>query len=163
MFFRWFWGKATIGFIGLRWLSTIGPRMEWLLWSLESMKPSAFGFLNVLPFSPFLMVLLTIVIFFFWDAFLYAHDKGHGHAHGWWHGHAYDICFFVPMVIATGMPMTNSTGTSMLCVFVPMVMATGMPMAYTMGVPMTMCTGTSTIGKHAPRTSLFYIWFWWRI
>ena len=30
-----------------------------------------------------------------------------------------------------------------------MAMATGMPMAYTMGVPMTMCTGTSTIGKHA--------------
>ena len=30
-----------------------------------------------------------------------------------------------------------------------MVMAKGMPMAYAMGVPMTMCTGTSTIGKHA--------------
>ena len=55
------------------------------------------------------------------------------------------------MVIATGMPMTNSTGTSMLCVFVPIVIATGMPMAYTMGVPMTMCTGTSNIGKHASR------------
>ena len=30
MVFRWFWGQATIGFDGLRWLSTIGPMMEWL-------------------------------------------------------------------------------------------------------------------------------------
>merc|ERR1719341_2015563 len=30
MVFRWFWGHATIGFDGLRWLSTIGPTMEWL-------------------------------------------------------------------------------------------------------------------------------------
>ena len=30
MVFRWFWGHATIGFNGLRWLSTIGPTMEWL-------------------------------------------------------------------------------------------------------------------------------------
>ena len=30
MVFQWFWGQATIGFDGLRWLSTIGPAMEWL-------------------------------------------------------------------------------------------------------------------------------------
>ena len=30
MVFRWFWGHKTIGFDGLRWLSTIGPTMEWL-------------------------------------------------------------------------------------------------------------------------------------
>ena len=30
MVFQWFWGHATIGFDGLRWLSTIGPTMEWL-------------------------------------------------------------------------------------------------------------------------------------
>ena len=35
-----------------------------------------------------------------------------------------------------------------------MVMAMGMPMAYTMGVPMNMCKGTSTIGKHAPRSAV---------
>ena len=58
--------------------------------------------------------------------------------------------FFVPMVIATGTPMTNGMGMPMMCAFfVPMVIATGMPMANAMGVPMTMCTGTSTIGKHA--------------
>ena len=27
---QWFWGQATIGFDGCRWLSTIGPTMEWL-------------------------------------------------------------------------------------------------------------------------------------
>ena len=31
MVFRLFWGQAPIGFNGLRWLSTIGPAMEWLL------------------------------------------------------------------------------------------------------------------------------------
>ena len=30
MVFRWFWGQATIGFDGFRWLSTIGTTMEWL-------------------------------------------------------------------------------------------------------------------------------------
>ena len=30
MVFQWFWGHTTIGFDGLRWLSTIGPTMEWL-------------------------------------------------------------------------------------------------------------------------------------
>ena len=29
MVFRWFLGQATIGNDGVRWLSTIGPRMEW--------------------------------------------------------------------------------------------------------------------------------------
>ena len=53
------------------------------------------------------------------------------------------------MVIATGMPMTNGMGMPMIWFFVPMVMATGMPMANATGVPMTMCTGTSTIVKHA--------------
>ena len=32
-----------------------------------------------------------------------------------------------------------------------MVIAMGMPMPKIMGMPMTMCTGTYTIGKHAPR------------
>ena len=31
-----------------------------------------------------------------------------------------------------------------------MVIATRMPMPTVMGMPMAMCTGTSTIGKHAP-------------
>ena len=35
--------------------------------------------------------------------------------------------------------------------FVHMVKATGMPMLAVMGMPMTMCTGTYTIGKHAAR------------
>ena len=30
MVFRWFLGQATIGNDGVRWLSTIGPTMEWL-------------------------------------------------------------------------------------------------------------------------------------
>ena len=30
MVFQWFWSQATIGFDGFRWLSTIGPTMEWL-------------------------------------------------------------------------------------------------------------------------------------
>ena len=30
MGFQWFLGQATIGFDGFRWLSTIGPTMEWL-------------------------------------------------------------------------------------------------------------------------------------
>ena len=30
MVFRWFLGQATIGNDGFRWLSTIGPTMEWL-------------------------------------------------------------------------------------------------------------------------------------
>ena len=30
MVFRWFLGQATIGNNGFRWLSTIGPTMEWL-------------------------------------------------------------------------------------------------------------------------------------
>ena len=62
------------------------------------------------------------------------------------------MCFFVPMVIATGMPMTNGMGMPMIWFFVPMVKATGMRLANAMGVPMTMCTGTSTIGKHASRS-----------
>ena len=32
-----------------------------------------------------------------------------------------------------------------------MVIATHMPMPTVMGMPMSMCTGTSTIGKHAAR------------
>ena len=32
-----------------------------------------------------------------------------------------------------------------------MIVATGMPMTIVMGVPMTVCTGMSTIGKHASR------------
>ena len=30
MVFQWFWGQATIGFNGFRWLSAIDPTMEWL-------------------------------------------------------------------------------------------------------------------------------------
>ena len=30
MVFQWFLGQVPIGFDGLRWLSTIGPTMEWL-------------------------------------------------------------------------------------------------------------------------------------
>ena len=41
-----------------------------------------------------------------------------------------------------------------MCFFVPMVIATGMPMTNGMGMPMIMCTGTSTIGKHAPRMAM---------
>ena len=33
-----------------------------------------------------------------------------------------------------------------------MIVATGMPMPTVIGVPMTMCTGTSTIDKHASLT-----------
>ena len=43
-----------------------------------------------------------------------------------------------------------------MCFFVPMVIATGMPMPTVMGMPVTMCTGTSTIGKHAS-----WLWFRW--
>ena len=35
-----------------------------------------------------------------------------------------------------------------------MIKATSMPMPSVMGMPMTVCTGTSTIGKHAPRSAV---------
>ena len=35
MVFRWFMGQATIGFNGFRWLSTIGPTMEWFYTIVE--------------------------------------------------------------------------------------------------------------------------------
>ena len=53
-----------------------------------------------------------------------------------------------------GVPVTVAMGNAYYVFFVPMVIATGMPMANAMGVPMTMCTGTSTIGKHATRGEL---------
>ena len=40
MVFQWFWGQATIGFDGLRWLSTIGPTMEWLHTIVEVYRSS---------------------------------------------------------------------------------------------------------------------------
>ena len=58
--------------------------------------------------------------------------------------------FFVPMMQPTGMPMMQPIYD--FCV--PMMKATGMPMPLVMGMPMTVCTGTSTIGKHAPRSAV---------
>ena len=46
-------------------------------------------------------------------------------------------------------PVTVAMGNAYYVFFVPMVMATRMPMPTVMGMPVTMCTGTSTIGKHA--------------
>ena len=48
-----------------------------------------------------------------------------------------------------GVPVTVAMGNAYHVFFVPMVIATGMPMPKVMGMPVTMCTGTSTIGKHA--------------
>ena len=50
-----------------------------------------------------------------------------------------------------GMPVTVAMGNAYYVFFVPMVIATRMPMPTVMGMPVTMCTGTSTIGKHASR------------
>ena len=47
-----------------------------------------------------------------------------------------------------GVPVT-AMGNAYYVFFVPMVKATRMPMPTYMGMPVTMCTGTSTIGKHA--------------
>ena len=40
MVFWWFCGQATIGFDGLRWLSTIGPTIEWLHTIVEVYSPN---------------------------------------------------------------------------------------------------------------------------
>ena len=56
------------------------------------------------------------------------------------HGHGQNIM---------GVPVTVAMGNAYYVFFVPMVIATGMPMPTVMGMPVTMCTGTSTIGKHA--------------
>ena len=45
-------------------------------------------------------------------------------------------------------------GNAYYVFFVPMVIAMRMPMPRVMGMPMTMCTGTYTIGKHAAGTAL---------
>ena len=50
-----------------------------------------------------------------------------------------------------GVPVTVAMGNAYYVFFVPMVIAMRMPMPTVMGMPMTMCTGTYTIGKHAPR------------
>ena len=63
-------------------------------------------------------------------------------AHGKSHGHGQNIM---------GVPVTVAMGNAYYVFFVPMVIATGMPngpMPKVMGMPVTMCTGTSTIGKH---------------
>ena len=48
-----------------------------------------------------------------------------------------------------GVPVTVATGNAYYEFFMPMVIATRMRMPTVMGMPMTMCTGTYTIGKHA--------------
>ena len=53
-----------------------------------------------------------------------------------------------------GMPVTVAMGNAYYVFFMPMVIATRMRMPTVMGMPMTMCTGTYTIGKHASRTDL---------
>ena len=55
-----------------------------------------------------------------------------------------------------GVPVTVAIGNAYYVFFVPMVIATRMPMPAVMGMPVTMCTGTSTIGKHAPRITSAY-------
>ena len=50
-----------------------------------------------------------------------------------------------------GMPVTVAMGNAYYVFFMPMVIATRMRMPTVMGMPMTMCTGTYTIGKHAAR------------
>ena len=59
-----------------------------------------------------------------------------------------------------GVPVTVAMGNAYYVFFVPMVIATRMPMPTVMGMPVTMCTGTSTIGKHAPWRGgeAFLIW-----
>ena len=51
-----------------------------------------------------------------------------------------------------GMPVTVAMGMGNAydVFFMPMLIATRMHMPTVMGMPMTMCTGTYTIGKHAP-------------
>ena len=49
------------------------------------------------------------------------------------------------------MPVTLAMGIAYYVFFMPMVIATRMRMPTVMGMPMTMCTGTYTIGKHASR------------
>ena len=41
MVFRWFLGQATIGNDGFRWLSTIGPTMEWLVGTIVQVYPTS--------------------------------------------------------------------------------------------------------------------------
>ena len=53
--------------------------------------------------------------------------------------------------VIMGMPVTVAMGNAYYVFFVPMVITMRMPMPTVMGMPVTMCTGTSTIGKHAPR------------
>ena len=48
-----------------------------------------------------------------------------------------------------GMPMTVAMGNAYYVFFMPMVIAMGMRMPTVMGMPMIVCTGTYTIGKHA--------------
>ena len=49
--------------------------------------------------------------------------------------------------------MMQPIGNAYYVFFVPMTNATRMPMPTVMGMPMTVCTGTSTIGKHAAWTT----------
>ena len=54
-----------------------------------------------------------------------------------------------------GMPVTVAMGNAFYVFLMPMVKATRMRMSSLMGMPMSMCTGTYTIGKHAPRNTMF--------
>ena len=48
-----------------------------------------------------------------------------------------------------GMPTIHPIGNAYRVIILPMIRAMRMPIPTAMGMPMTMCTGTSTIGKHA--------------
>ena len=56
-----------------------------------------------------------------------------------------------------GVPVTVAMGNAYYVFFVPMVITMRMPMPTVMGMPVTMCTGTSTIGKHAPRPPRWWL------
>ena len=50
------------------------------------------------------------------------------------------------------MPVTLAMGNAYYVLCMPMVIATRMRMPTVMSMPMTICTGTYTIGKHASWT-----------
>ena len=56
-----------------------------------------------------------------------------------------------------GVSVTVAMGNAYCVFFVPMVIATRMPMPTVKGMPVTMCTGTSTIGKHDSRRQKHFL------